>query len=60
MRASEKQVLIANLTESVDAIEAVLIQRGLCSSAEILAVLPIHRQIVEARVANLRKAIDFL
>jgi len=66
MRQEEKQVLhdllnaFANLTESVDAIEAVLIRRGLCTTAEIETILPIHRQIVEAKIAGLRRAIDRL
>jgi hypothetical protein len=66
MRPEEKQVLhdllnaVANLTENVDAIEAVLIRRGLCTTAEIEAILPAHRRIVNAKLAGLRQAIDRL
>jgi hypothetical protein len=66
MRQEEKQVLhdllnaFANLTESVDAIEAVLLRKRLLTTAEIQAVLPQHYQIVEAKIASLRTAIDRL
>ena len=66
MRQEEKQVLhdllnaFANLAESIDAMEAVLIRRQLLTTAEIEAILPFHRQIVNAKIAGLRKAIDSL
>jgi hypothetical protein len=66
MTQAEKQVLhdllnaFANLAENVDAMESVLIRRGLCTTAEIEAILPVHRQIVDAKLAGLRQAMDRL
>jgi hypothetical protein len=51
---------IENVAQSVDAIEAVLIRKGLVTTAEIEAQYPLHAPNVETTTANLRQAIDNL
>ena len=66
MTQTEKQVLndllnsIQNLAQSLDATQAVLIRKGLVTSAEIDAQYPLHARDVERVSAGLRAAINSL
>jgi hypothetical protein len=51
---------IENLSVSVDAIEAVLIRRGLLQTGEIGLQSPLHVQTVAAKLAATRNAIAAL
>lgn len=51
---------VENVAQGLDAIEAVLIRKGLVTTEEIETQYPFHAQKVETISASLRQAIDNL